>query len=132
MASETTKPPIETRTITVNGQRLRIAIRSGNGTRTPLLLMNGIGVATGYRSSLSQCETSHATTLSGPGSHGADRRRNLWGKGAHTARVRARVRTNRTPGQPTGLLLSNAGRSGLDEYPLARQTPAADTDSAWG
>src|SRR5207249_4599615 len=43
-ASETTKPPIETRTITVNGQRLRIAIRSGNGTRTPLLLMNGIGV----------------------------------------------------------------------------------------
>jgi poly(3-hydroxyalkanoate) depolymerase len=31
-------------TINVNGQRLRIAIRPGKGTRTPLLLMNGIGV----------------------------------------------------------------------------------------
>src|SRR5256886_5856303 len=44
MASETTRPQAETRTIIVHGQRLRIAIRPGNGTRTPLLLMNGIGV----------------------------------------------------------------------------------------
>ncbi len=44
MPSETTRPQAETRTITVSGQRLRVATRSGNGTRTPLLLMNGIGV----------------------------------------------------------------------------------------
>ena len=44
MPSETTRPQAETRTITVSRQRLRVAIRSGNGTRTPLLLMNGIGV----------------------------------------------------------------------------------------
>src|SRR5215467_15128182 len=44
MPSETTRPPAETRTITVTGQRLQVAIRSGVGTRTPLLLMNGIGV----------------------------------------------------------------------------------------
>jgi poly(3-hydroxyalkanoate) depolymerase len=44
MPSETTKPLAETRTITVKGQRLRVAIRKGDGTRTPLLLMNGIGV----------------------------------------------------------------------------------------
>src|SRR6266581_3918830 len=44
MASETTRPQAETRTIIVDGQRLRIAIRPGNGTRTPLLLVNGIGV----------------------------------------------------------------------------------------
>jgi poly(3-hydroxyalkanoate) depolymerase len=44
MASETSRPQAETRTIIVGGQRLRIAIRPGNGTRTPLLLMNGIGV----------------------------------------------------------------------------------------
>lgn len=31
------------RTITIEGQRLRIAIRAGDGTRTPLLLMAGIG-----------------------------------------------------------------------------------------
>ena len=31
------------RTITVKGQRLRITIHAGNGTRTPLLLMAGIG-----------------------------------------------------------------------------------------
>ena len=43
MQSETSRPRAETRTITVKGQRLRIAIRPGNGTRTPLLLMNGIG-----------------------------------------------------------------------------------------
>ena len=44
MASETTRPQAETRTITVRGQRLRVAIRKGDGTHTPLLLMNGIGV----------------------------------------------------------------------------------------
>jgi poly(3-hydroxyalkanoate) depolymerase len=44
MPSETSRPQAETRTITVSGQRLRVAIRSGNGTRTPLLLVNGIGV----------------------------------------------------------------------------------------
>ena len=44
MPSETTRPQAETRTITVRGQRLRVAIRSGNGTRTPLLLPNGFGV----------------------------------------------------------------------------------------
>src|SRR5438270_1789164 len=48
MASETTRPQAETRTITVSGQRLRVAIRKGDakadGTRTPLLLLNGIGV----------------------------------------------------------------------------------------
>jgi poly(3-hydroxyalkanoate) depolymerase len=44
MASETTRPEAETPTITVRGQRLRIAIRKGDGTRTPLLLINGIGV----------------------------------------------------------------------------------------
>ena len=44
MPSETSRSQAETRTITVSGQRLRIVIRSGNGTRTPLLLMNGIGV----------------------------------------------------------------------------------------
>jgi poly(3-hydroxyalkanoate) depolymerase len=44
MPSETTRPQAETRTIIVSGQRLRVAIRKGDGTRTPLLLMNGIGV----------------------------------------------------------------------------------------
>ncbi len=45
MPSETTRPQDETRTINVTGQRLRVAIRPGDGTRTPLLLlMNGIGV----------------------------------------------------------------------------------------
>ena len=44
MASETTRSQDETRTIIVDGQPLRIAIRPGDGTRTPLLLMNGIGV----------------------------------------------------------------------------------------
>ncbi|MFL5586286.1 MAG: poly(3-hydroxyalkanoate) depolymerase [Ktedonobacteraceae bacterium] len=44
MPSETTRPQIETRTITVRGQRLRVAIRKGDATRTPLLLLNGIGV----------------------------------------------------------------------------------------
>ena len=44
MPSETSRPQAETRTISVKGQRLRIAIRPGNGARPPLLLMNGIGV----------------------------------------------------------------------------------------
>jgi hypothetical protein len=44
MPSETTRPQDETRTINVTGQRLRVAIRPGIGTRTPLLLMNGIGI----------------------------------------------------------------------------------------
>jgi poly(3-hydroxyalkanoate) depolymerase len=44
MPSETPRPQAETRTIAVSGQRLRIAIRKGDGTRTPLLLMNGFGV----------------------------------------------------------------------------------------
>jgi poly(3-hydroxyalkanoate) depolymerase len=44
MASEPTRPQAATRTITVSGQRLRVAIRKGTRTRTPLLLMNGIGV----------------------------------------------------------------------------------------
>jgi poly(3-hydroxyalkanoate) depolymerase len=44
MPTETTGPQAGTRTISVRGQQLRISIRPGNGTRTPLLLMNGIGV----------------------------------------------------------------------------------------
>ncbi len=44
MASESTRSQDETRTIIIDGQPLRIAIRSGDGTRTPLLLMNGIGI----------------------------------------------------------------------------------------
>jgi poly(3-hydroxyalkanoate) depolymerase len=44
MASETSRPQAEAQTITVGRQRLRVAIRKGNSTRTPLLLMNGIGV----------------------------------------------------------------------------------------
>ena len=36
--------PTATRTISVWGQRLRVAIRPGDGTRPPLLLMNGFGV----------------------------------------------------------------------------------------
>src|SRR5256885_11003126 len=48
MAPETTRPQAETRTITVSVQRLRVAIRKGDGkadgTRMPLLLLNGIGV----------------------------------------------------------------------------------------
>jgi poly(3-hydroxyalkanoate) depolymerase len=42
MQPPTSQPPLGTRTITVKGQRLRIAIRPGDGTR-PLLLMNGLG-----------------------------------------------------------------------------------------
>jgi poly(3-hydroxyalkanoate) depolymerase len=51
MSSSSGQPPLRTRTITVKGQRLRIAIRSSDPglsrdegcTRPPLLLMNGIG-----------------------------------------------------------------------------------------
>ena len=43
MQSESTRPKTDIRIITVKGQRLRVGIRPGNGTRTPLLLMNGIG-----------------------------------------------------------------------------------------
>src|SRR5207302_9885832 len=41
--AESSRPQADTRMITVKGQRLRVAIRPGNGTRTPLLLLNGIG-----------------------------------------------------------------------------------------
>jgi pimeloyl-ACP methyl ester carboxylesterase len=44
MPSETSEPQARTRIIAVKGQRLRIAIRPGNGTRMPLLMMNGIGI----------------------------------------------------------------------------------------
>ncbi len=44
MSSEATRPQAESRIITVKGQRLRVAIRPGDGTSTPLLLMNGIGI----------------------------------------------------------------------------------------
>lgn len=44
MSTETPGPQAETRTIIVRGQRLRISIRPGDGTRTPLLMANGIGV----------------------------------------------------------------------------------------
>ena len=37
--------PDEIHSIDVKGQCLRVAIRPGNGTRVPLLLMNGIGVS---------------------------------------------------------------------------------------
>ncbi|HLZ23295.1 MAG TPA: poly(3-hydroxyalkanoate) depolymerase [Ktedonobacterales bacterium] len=49
MPSHTTPRPapaafeLNTRNIRVLGQRLKIAIRPGDGSRTPLLLMNGIG-----------------------------------------------------------------------------------------
>jgi poly(3-hydroxyalkanoate) depolymerase len=44
MGSETTRSQDDMRTIIVDGQPLRIAIRPGDGTRTSLLLMNGIGI----------------------------------------------------------------------------------------
>jgi poly(3-hydroxyalkanoate) depolymerase len=44
MPSEATGPQSKIRTIIVDGQHLRVGIRPGNGTRTPLLLMNGFGV----------------------------------------------------------------------------------------
>ncbi len=42
--AETERNPDDIRTIEVKGQRLRVAIRPGNGVGTPLLLINGIGV----------------------------------------------------------------------------------------
>ena len=44
MASESTRSQDEKRTIIIDGQPLRIAIRSGEGTRTPLLLLNGMEI----------------------------------------------------------------------------------------
>src|SRR5262245_44282880 len=43
MQPPTGQPALGTRSISVKGQRLRIAIRHGDGTRPPLLLMNGVG-----------------------------------------------------------------------------------------
>jgi poly(3-hydroxyalkanoate) depolymerase len=43
MPSGPTEPQAEVRSVTVGGQRLRAAIRRGDGTRTPLVLMNGLG-----------------------------------------------------------------------------------------
>src|SRR5690348_12607621 len=49
MSSATTTQPTSagheqiSRTISVLGQRLYVSIRRGDGTRTPLLIMNGIG-----------------------------------------------------------------------------------------
>jgi len=40
-----TRLPDNIHSIEVKGQRLRVAIRPGNGTRVPLLLINGIGVS---------------------------------------------------------------------------------------
>src|SRR5438093_16294 len=116
MPSEASRPQAETRTIIIDRQRLRIAIRPGNGTRTPL----GPG------------ENSHTATLPGSDSHGTHRRRNLRREGAQATRASARVCANRTPGRHAWLLLSNAGGSGVDQHPLAPQTPAAHTDPAWG
>jgi poly(3-hydroxyalkanoate) depolymerase len=44
MQAKSPLPEVKTQDIIVAGQRLRVAIRPGNGTCTPLLLMNGIGV----------------------------------------------------------------------------------------
>ena len=41
--STRTESPLDTRVIRVMGQQLQIAVRPGDGKRTPLLLMNGIG-----------------------------------------------------------------------------------------
>jgi poly(3-hydroxyalkanoate) depolymerase len=43
--AEAARRPDEIHSIDVRGQRLRVAIRPGNGTRVPMLLMNGIGVS---------------------------------------------------------------------------------------
>ena len=43
MQPDTTSSSIRARTVTVRGQRLHIAVRPGNGARTPLLLINGVG-----------------------------------------------------------------------------------------
>ncbi|HEY6409333.1 MAG TPA: poly(3-hydroxyalkanoate) depolymerase, partial [Ktedonobacteraceae bacterium] len=41
----TERRPDEIHSLDVKGQRLRVAVRPGNGTRIPLLLLNGIGVS---------------------------------------------------------------------------------------
>lgn len=43
--AEAARQPDDIRTINVKGQSLRVAIRHGKGTSTPLLLLNGIGVS---------------------------------------------------------------------------------------
>ena len=43
MSPSSNPTPTDTHTIDVNGQRLHVAIRPGDGRRTPLLLMSGIG-----------------------------------------------------------------------------------------
>ena len=43
--AEAERRPDDIRIINVKGQLLRVAIRPGKGTGTPLLLMNGIGVS---------------------------------------------------------------------------------------
>lgn len=42
--AERTGPQVQTRTVTIRGQRLRVEIRAGSGAHPPLLLLNGIGV----------------------------------------------------------------------------------------
>lgn len=44
MQEQTSEASAETHIITIRNQRLRVHIRPGDGTRRPLLLMNGIGV----------------------------------------------------------------------------------------
>jgi poly(3-hydroxyalkanoate) depolymerase len=39
------KPDLETRFVKVDGRRLRVAVREGDGSRPPLLLCNGLGVS---------------------------------------------------------------------------------------
>ena len=45
MNAEAVRQPDDIRTINVKGQPLRVAVRPGKGTSTPLLLLNGIGVS---------------------------------------------------------------------------------------
>ena len=45
MNAEAVRQPDDIRTINVKGQTLRVAVRPGKGTSTPLLLLNGIGVS---------------------------------------------------------------------------------------
>src|SRR3989454_9415585 len=224
MPSETTRPQAGTRTITVSGQRLWIAIRPGDGTRTPLLLMNGIGVnlevlqqfvdaldpaievirfdvpGTGsspaplipYRfSALARLVTKMLDQLgyqqvdvlgvSWGGAlaqqfafqyHGRCRRLILVSTGtgalmvpgrpsvlakiatprryqdpAHMAQIAGEIYGGKVRTQPEfahefartarlgsrlGYFYQMLGTVGLDEHPLASQTPAADTDSPWG
>ena len=43
--AEATRRPDAIHSIDIKGQRLRVAIRQGNGSGIPLLLVNGIGVS---------------------------------------------------------------------------------------